>query len=258
MMVVDREDFLSFDGTRIAWHSLGQGRPIVLLHGLFSSGATNWRKYGAAAEIAAAGYQVIMPDFRAHGDSAAPEDASAYPADVLALDIEALVRHLGLIDFDLGGYSLGARTTVRLLARGMQPRRAVLGGMGLFGLTGGAERGAWFLNVIAGVKAGGLAHFKAGTAEHAAAAFMVQNGINGDAVAQVLRSQQSTPVEVLRTLATPTLVVCGVQDQDNGSAPDLAMILPDAAYAEIPGNHMSAVVKADFGSAIAAWLEHHR
>ena len=250
-MVVEREDFLSFDGTRIAWHSLGNGRPIILLHGLFSNGDMNWRKFGAAAEIAAAGYQVIMPDFRAHGESAGPHDAAAYPADVLALDIEALVRHLGLIDFDLGGYSLGARTTVRLLARGMAPRRVVLGGMGLAGLTGGTERAAWFLTVIANPDS-----FAPGTAEAAAAAFMKQNHIDGEAVAHVLRSQQTTPLAVLRTLETPALIVCGVQDQDNGSAPDLALTLPNAACLEIPGNHMSAVTKPDFGAAIAAWLGH--
>ena len=258
MMTVQRDDFLSFDGARIAWHSVGTGRPIILLHGLFSSGATNWRKFGTAAEIAGAGCQVIMPDFRAHGDSAAPHDAAAYPDDVLALDIEALVRHLGLIDFDLGGYSLGARTTVRLLARGMKPRRVVLGGMGLAGLTGDSERGAWFLNIIAGVKAGGPGHFPAGSAEHAAASFMVQNQIDAEAVAHVLRSQQSTAVELLHNFDTPTLVVCGADDRDNGSAPDLALALPAAAYVEIPGNHMSAVVKPDFGAAIAAWLDHHR
>lgn len=254
--MTDPQSFASFDGQRIAWHEQGEGRPIVLLHGLFSSGAMNWRKYGAAAEIAGAGYRVIMPDFRAHGESAAPHDAAAYPPDVLAMDVEALIAHLGLHDFDLGGYSLGARTTVRLLVRGLKPGRVVLGGMGLTGLTGGKARADFFLNVIAGVLAGGAASFKPGTADYAAASFMVQNHIDSEAVAHVLRSQQTTPVETLRTLETPVLVVCGVADQDNGSAAALAMELPNAAHLEIPGNHMSAVTKPDFGSAIAAWLAH--
>lgn len=254
-MTVRRDDFLSFDGVRIAWHELGGdaagARPIVLLHGLFSSGAMNWRKYGAAAEIAAAGYRVIMPDFRAHGDSAAPHEAAAYPPDVLALDTEALLRHLALHDFDIGGYSLGARTVVRLLARGLAPGRAVLGGMGLSGIIGSTDRANFFLKVIA--DPGGWAP---GTAEHFTAQFMQQNGIDGAAVAHVLRAQLPTPVEALRGLETRTLVVCGSDDRDNGSAAELAQTLPDAALAEIPGNHMSAVTKADFGTAIAAWLEH--
>ena len=39
-------------------------------------------------------------------------------------------------------------------------------------------------------------------------------------------------------------------------AADLALALPNAALVEIPGNHMSAVTKPDFGTALAAWLQH--
>lgn len=241
--------FASFDGQPIAWREVGGGRPVILLHGLFSNSSMNWQRWGAAAAIAAAGYRVILPDFRAHGESAAPHDAAAYPADVLAMDVEALVAHIGLGDFDLGGYSLGARTVVRLLARGMTPARAVLGGMGLSGITGGAERAAWFLNVIANAGS-----FAKGSAEYYAAEFMRQNAIDGEAVAHVLRSQRTTPAEVLAMLSTPTLVVCGKDDRDNGSAPELAATLPDATYVQIPGNHMSAVTMPDFGAAIARWL----
>ena len=62
--------------------------------------------------------------------------------------------------------------------------------------------------------------------------------------------------EVLRGIETRCLVLCGVDDKDNGSAPALAMELPNAALVEIAGNHMSAVTKPDFGTAIAAWLGH--
>ena len=248
---VSRDDFLSFDGVRIGWHELGHGRPVILLHGLFSSGDMNWRRFGAAAEIAGAGFRVIMPDFRAHGVSAAPHEAIAYPPDVLSMDIEALVRHLGLHDFDLGGYSLGARTAMRLLVRGLTPKRVILSGMGLAGLTGGTERANWFLNVIANADG-----FDPGTAEHAAAAFMKTNHIDGVAVAQLLRAQVSTPVEAIRGIPSRTLVLCGADDSDNGSAAELALTMTNAALVEIPGNHMSAVTKPDFGTAIAAWLEH--
>lgn len=249
--VLNRDDFLSFDGVRVGWHELGSGHPVILLHGLFSSGDTNWRRYGAAAEIAGAGYRVIMPDFRAHGISAAPHEAAAYPVDVLAMDIEALVKHLGVHDFDLVGYSLGARTAARLLVRGMLPGRVILSGMGLAGLTGGTDRAAWFLNVIANAES-----FKLGSAEYAAVAFMKANHIDGAAVAQVLRAQVSTPLEAIKAISTRALVLCGADDSDNGSAPDLAMTLPNAALVQIPGNHMSAVTKPDFGIAIAAWLAH--
>ena len=52
----------------------------------------------------------------------------------------------------------------------------------------------------------------------------------------------------------PTLVVCGSEDHDNGSARELADALPDADYGEVPGTHMSSVTEPAFGEAIAAFL----
>ncbi|WP_164156636.1 alpha/beta fold hydrolase [Sandarakinorhabdus rubra] len=245
------QKFAGFDGAALVVHELGAGQPLILLHGLFSSGAMNWRRYGAAAEIAAAGHRVIMPDFRAHGDSAAPHDPGAYPPDVLAMDIEALIDQLGLTEFDIAGYSLGARTTVRLLARGLQPGRAILAGMGLEGLTGGTARADFFKRVVRQPSG-----WPAGSPEAFAAAFVKQNGVDPVAVDLLLDSFVSTPIDVLRQIETPCLVLCGVDDRDNGSAPALAHALPNAALVEIPGNHMSAVTKPEFGTAIAAWLDH--
>ena len=107
------ETFPGFDGAPLALRRLGEGRPVVLLHGLFSSAEINWLKFGTAARLAEAGFCCLMPDLRAHGASAAPHDPAAYPADVLARDAEALVAHLGRDVFDLVGFSLGARTAAR-------------------------------------------------------------------------------------------------------------------------------------------------
>jgi hypothetical protein len=52
-----------------------------------------------------------------------------------------------------------------------------------------------------------------------------------------------------------TLVLSGAEDLDNGPARALADLLPDAAYVEVPGNHMSAVTKPELGRAIAEFLD---
>ncbi|HVW67359.1 MAG TPA: alpha/beta fold hydrolase, partial [Steroidobacteraceae bacterium] len=122
--------FRSRDGLELAYRELGAGRPLILIHGYFSTAMVNWVRYGHAPKIAARGYRVIMPDLRGHGDSAKPHDPMFYPRDVLADDGLALVEHLGLTDYDLGGYSLGARTTVRMMVRGARPKRAIVAGMG--------------------------------------------------------------------------------------------------------------------------------
>ena len=89
-----------FDGAALAVHEVGDedARPVLLLHGLFSSAEVNWIKYGHAACLAEAGFRVIMPDLRAHGQSAAPHDAQAYPHNVLVRDARALIAVLGLED----------------------------------------------------------------------------------------------------------------------------------------------------------------
>lgn len=236
-------------GTRLAVHRLGAGRPVVLLHGLFSSAHVNWIKYGTAQRLADAGFEVIMPDLRGHGDSAAPHDPADWPHDVLVKDVLALVAGLGLRDYDLGGFSLGARTAVRGVLAGLTPRRLILGGMGLEGLTGWARRSAHFLDVIARygtIERGDPAYF--------AQSFMKSMNIDRVAARLLLQSVDDTPPEALSALTMPTQVICGADDQDNGSAPRLAETLTDATYVEIPGTHMSCVTRKELGEGMAAFL----
>jgi pimeloyl-ACP methyl ester carboxylesterase len=73
--------FAGFNGDQLALHMAGpeDGRPVVLVHGLFSSAQINWVKFGHAALLADAGFRVIMPDLRAHGQSAARMTPPATP-----------------------------------------------------------------------------------------------------------------------------------------------------------------------------------
>lgn len=121
--------FRGRDGVRLAYREPGEGRPLILIHGYLSSSMA-MVDTGIAGRIAGHGYHVIMPDLRGHGDSARPHEAAAYPPDVLADDGLALIEQLGVTDYDLGGYSLGGRTVIRILARGATPARAIVGGQG--------------------------------------------------------------------------------------------------------------------------------
>jgi pimeloyl-ACP methyl ester carboxylesterase len=247
--MITTDYFDSFDGQRIAYHRMGTGRPVLMLHGFIANARLNWLEPGILAAVAEAGFQAIAPDLRGHGDSAAPEDPATWVGDTLAMDQEALVAHLGLTEFDLVGYSLGARTAVRCMVRGMRPRRAVLGGMGDSGVMQSGARAEMFEDSIrngenardpragkyiqARIKAGG---FKAG------------------ALLGVLANFVGTTPEDLSGLDVPTLIVCGRDDQDNGSPEKLALAMPNARAVRIDGDHMSAVAEPALAQQIVGWL----
>lgn len=248
-MMVEPQYFEARDGVRLTWRELGEGRPLLLLHGLFSNAEVNWIKFGTASRVAAEGYRVIMPDLRVHGSSDAPHEEEYYPPDVLVRDLEDMVAHLGLADFDLGGFSLGARTSVRAVVAGMKPHRLILGGMGLAGLAGWQRRGQFFKRVIAEYETA-----KRGDDTWLSIQFMKTMKVDRIAAGHLLDSFTDTTPDMLAALTMPTLVVCGADDQDNGSAPELVAALADAQLATIPGTHMSSVTQPELGEAIVAFL----
>ena len=238
------------DGTQLAYREVGHGRPVVLIHGYFSNATVNWVNYGHAAAVAARGFRVIMPDLRGHGASAKPQQAADYPPDILADDGFALIEHLGLTGYALGGYSLGGRTTIRMLARGASPSRAVVAGMGLDGVLSASGRNAHFRRILTQ-----LGTFERRSAEGKAEAFLKSTGADPVAMLRLLDSGVDTPPGALATIGMPVLVVAGTEDDDNGSAEALAAALPRGQAARVPGNHMSAVARPELGAVIADFLD---
>lgn len=245
---VDR--IASFDGAELAVHRVGAGKPVVLLHGLFSSAEMNWIRFGHATTLAAAGFEAIMPDLRAHGESAAPHDPAAYPPDVLVRDLKAVVQALAPGEFDLVGFSLGARTAASGVIAGLRPRRLVLGGVGLESLSNWPRRAAFFVDAIdrfGAIRMGDPAYFTV--------QFMKTMAIDRVAARLLLtRGVDDPPPGSLAKIAMPTLVVSGEQDRDNGSPEALVEALPNARYETVPGSHMSSVTEPALGEAIARFL----
>jgi len=252
MTTAIKSHFASFDGTRLAIHKAGDGRPVILLHGLFSSADMNWMKWGHDGRLVKAGLEAIMLDFRVHGESAAPRDAASYPEGVLVRDVEALVSHLGLSDgeYDLVGFSLGARTAIHGCAKGaLKPRRLVACGMGLEGLSQWERRAAHFIRVIDEFDTIGP-----GDPAYTARTFLKSQGIDQVAARLLLQAMDPFDIDDLSRIDVPCAVINGAQDDDNGSGEDLVNSLSDAVHITVPGNHLNSVTKPELGEAIVRFL----
>jgi pimeloyl-ACP methyl ester carboxylesterase len=85
---------------------LGEGQPLVILHGLFGY-SDNWQ---SQAKKLADYYQVILVDQRNHGHS---DWSEAFDYDLLAEDLKELFDDLKLEDIILLGHSMGGKTAMR-------------------------------------------------------------------------------------------------------------------------------------------------
>jgi pimeloyl-ACP methyl ester carboxylesterase len=94
-------NYAEVNGLNLYYETHGSGRPLVLLHGGLGSG----EMFGPVLPALSEHRQVILPDLQGHGRTADIDR----PLDVrlMADDIAALIRHLGLERPDLAGFSLG-------------------------------------------------------------------------------------------------------------------------------------------------------
>ncbi len=99
-----------------------------------------------------------------------------------------------------------------------------------------------------------LGSFPRGSSEWMTEAFLKTTGGDPVALLHVLGTFVDTSDAELARIAPPAAVICGVEDDDNGSPQALAEALPNGRVIVVPGNHMSAVVKPQLGQAIADFL----
>src|ERR671934_2185912 len=94
----------------LAGEALGDGPPIVLLHGI-----TATRRYvvHGSKVLARAGYAQLTYDARGHGRSDPAPPGEGYAYRELVSDLEAVVEaHADDARFILGGHSMGAHTVL--------------------------------------------------------------------------------------------------------------------------------------------------
>lgn len=96
---------LQVNGLHMHVRSVGQGPAVVLLHG-FPDTHMVWRKQ--VGPLVKAGYRVLAPDLRGHGQTDAPGPVSAYRLEHVCADVLAMLDALGIARVRLVGHDWGA------------------------------------------------------------------------------------------------------------------------------------------------------
>lgn len=109
------------NGIRIHAYQLGDGPPLLLLHGL----SANARTWGRSAEALGKHRRVIAVDLRGHGHSDSP--APGYGESDFVADAAGVIRQLRVGPVDIIGHSLGGRIAMQLAGQNPEGvRRLVL------------------------------------------------------------------------------------------------------------------------------------
>jgi 3-oxoadipate enol-lactonase len=247
-------------GIELSGERMGEGPPVVLLHGI-----TATRRYvvhGSKA-LARRGYTQITYDARGHGESAPAPAERGYGYSELAEDLGRVLESQSPERAMLGGHSMGCHTLTRFaLEHPDQVAGAVMIGPTQLGLPAPDEVLAEWDRLADGIERDGVEGFMR--------AYEADRTVEGrwrdtvlrltreriqlhrypDAVARALREvPRSVPFEgmaELENLDLPALVVASHDDADPGHPHSVA-----EAWAEaIPG---ARLISEERGKAPLAW-----
>ncbi len=228
------------DGTAIAYETLGEGAPVVLVHGFGASRAVTWASTNWYQTLSRAGRRLIAIDCRGPGQSGKPHDAPSYEEGRMAGDILAVLDSLGIAQADIMGYSMGGFLAIRLMSDTPERLRHVV-------LAGDGETYFRYSRDRAEVIAQGLlAADPATIVDPEALAFRTFcQRVGNDLVALaacIRRSRRIIEPAEMAQLPHPVLVVCGELDDTSGPAEPLARAFKNGRALTVPRrNHHSTV-----------------
>lgn len=254
------ERLVTSDGIAIAVHDFpapqprGGLPPVLLQHGFAADSTINWVSFGTVAALHEAGRSVIAVDARGHGSSDKPHDPAFYGEARMAQDLEELIDHLGLEQFDLVGYSMGAIVALILSTTDTRVRRLVVGGVGASVVTMGDASSRRFDGAL--LAAALRAPRPADVADAAARSFrFFAESTGADLLALAAQAERAHADHIaLDRISAPTLVLAGDADPLAEHPEVLAQAILGAQVHLVHGEHLGVVGRQEFKDAIVAFL----
>ncbi|MBI1784987.1 alpha/beta hydrolase [Candidatus Sumerlaeota bacterium] len=260
--------FFDSDGVKIHYTVMGQGEPVLLIHGYTVNIAFQWVAPGIMRALAAK-YQVIAIDNRGHGSSDKPYDPAEYGAK-MAEDQIRLLDHLKIEKAHIVGYSMGGFITMKLLAT--HPERflsATLGGSGWMRetekqkefsetLAASLEEGRGLGPLLGRVTSNAGAPVDEERVKSFNAVVMAMN--DPKALAACIRGMKGLWVteEEIRRNTVPALALIGEFDDLKETVDPLAGMMPHLEIVVIENtNHMTSYGKPKFIATLLDFLGKH-
>ncbi len=265
------DGFFDSKGVNIRYVTVGEGEPIVLVHGWMSD-STMWGgdAAGNTKLKPLPGFQVIALDCRGHGKSDKPHDPKDYGVE-MALDVVRLLDHLKIKKAHLVGYSMGAFVIGKVAATHSDRVLSLIYG-GQAPLVAGthpqpfSEVDAFAKAVDEGKGLGPyiiavtpLDKLKPTPEQANAIAKFLYDGKDVKAFTAAGLSFRGLEVSVddIRKCKAPTLYVYGGNESDyvKNRVAAVRKLLPESEEKTIEGgDHITTLAKPDFGAAIVAFL----
>jgi len=245
--------YASVNGLNMYYEIHGTGKPLVLLHGGL---ATIDVLFGQLLPPLAQTRQVIAVELQAHGHTADIERPLSF--ELMADDIAALIKHLGLEQADLFGFSLGGGVALQTAIRHPEVVRK------LVVVSAPSKRDGWYPEVLVGMASmnAEAAEAMVGSPMHQAYVSVAPKPEDWSALVaksgQLLRQDYDWSTAVA-SITAPTLIVVGDADSVRpahavelfgllgGGKVDGAMGgLPHSQLAMLPGTtHFSILARTD-------------
>lgn len=260
------------DGLELYTEVHGDGVPIVFSCA-FSTTHENWRSQ--VDPLVAAGYRVILWDYRGHGRSDAPHDASAYSIDHVVDDLGRLLdESAGGQPAVLAGLSFGGLASLHFSARHPDRARALVliaSGPGFKNPEAAAQWMARTEKTASIIETKGFEAFVAGkagatcigrdpdlpAARAAAASIVAQDPVAVGLFARHVAGPAPPVIDELAGLDVPALVVVGEEDPGfHRAAEVMSAKLPQARSIRVPGGGhiLNIEVADDFNAMLLEFL----
>jgi len=248
-----QEGMLDINGAQIHYVSIGNGTPMLLLHGYPLSGELFARNRDV---LAAAGYRVITIDHRGYGMSSTPTDA---PGDLqtYAKDALAVMDKLQVPQAIIGGMSMGGPITFEMYREAPDRFLGMILIDTLANPAGIVEQNLWkgmaqkatmygpqslAPELLKDMLTGQTRMNRPGDAK-ALTAIVSQASVAGDVAGAMVLANRPDSIPTLKTIRVPTLILEGLEDtvyppefsmkmQQNIVGSKL-VIIPGAAHAAI-------------------------